>query len=62
VIFGKPIIAQEVLEKYYPNAFTGLSRPSKSIRIKDTLIVFVDPSEQPQAVIENATAESAPAE
>ena len=42
---GKPIIPTEILEQYYPNALTGISHPSKSIRIKDTSIVFVDFSE-----------------
>jgi hypothetical protein len=46
---GKPIIAREILERYYPNALSGISRPSKSIRIKDTTIVFVEFSEQLQA-------------
>ena len=45
---GKPIVPKEVLERYYPNALTGISRPSRSIRIKDTTIVFVEFSEQIQ--------------
>ena len=45
---GKPIVPKDVLERYYPNALTGMSRPSKSIRIKDTTLVFVEFSEQLQ--------------
>lgn len=40
-----PIVPMGVLERHYPNASTGISHPSKSIRIKDTSIVFVDFSE-----------------
>ncbi len=47
---GKPIVPKEVLERYYPNALTGISRPSKAIRIKDTTIVFVEFSEQLQSL------------
>ncbi|MEN6406971.1 MAG: transglutaminase domain-containing protein [Thermoguttaceae bacterium] len=56
---GKPIVPQKVLEKYYPKAFAGLSRPSKSIRIKNTRIVFVDPSEPSQKAIEKTLSEFA---
>ena len=42
---GTPIVPMEILERHYPNASTGISHPSKSIRIKDTSIVFVDFSE-----------------
>jgi hypothetical protein len=45
---GKPIIPKAVLERYYPNAWNGLSRSSKSISIYDTRIVFVDLSEHLQ--------------
>lgn len=47
---GKPIIPTVVLERYYPNALAGLSRPFKSTSVNDTLIVFVDFSEQLQSV------------
>ena len=39
---GKPIVSQEILEKYYPEAMKGLSQPSKTIRIKGTTIIFVE--------------------
>jgi len=39
---GKPIVSQEILEKYFPQAMKGLSRPSKTIEIKDTKIIFVE--------------------
>jgi hypothetical protein len=42
---GKPIIPTPVLERYFPNALAGISRPSRSVWIKDTLIFFVDFSE-----------------
>jgi hypothetical protein len=47
---GKPIVAKEVLEKYYPNAYAGISRPARSIRIKGTTIVFLEFSEQLQSL------------
>ncbi len=47
---GKPIVAAEVLEKYFPKAMTGIASPSKSIRINDTSIVFVEFSEQLQVL------------
>ena len=47
---GKPIVPMAVLERYYPNALAGISRPSKSISINGTLIIFDDFSEQLQAV------------
>ena len=39
---GKPIVSREILEKYFPQAMKGLSRPSKTIEIKDTKIIFVE--------------------
>lgn len=50
----KPIIPEEVLERHFPGALAGLTRPSKSIRIDDTNIVFVEFSKQ----LEPVTAES----
>ena len=47
---GEPIVPKAVLEKYYPNAFAGISRPAKSIRIKGTTIVFLEFSEQLQSL------------
>jgi hypothetical protein len=47
---GKPIVPPAVLERYYPNALAGISRPAKSIRINDTLILFVDFSEPLRAL------------
>jgi hypothetical protein len=47
---GKPIVPKAVLEKYYPNAFAGISRPARSIRIKGTTIVFLEFSEQLQSL------------
>jgi hypothetical protein len=49
---GKPIVPKEVLERYYPGASTGISRPSKSIRIKSTAILFVEFSEQLESLSE----------
>lgn len=43
---GKPIVPQEVLERYYPGALAGASAPSQSIRIKGTTLLFVEFSEQ----------------
>ncbi len=39
---GKPIVAREILERYYPNAMKGLSRPEKTIEINGTKIIFVE--------------------
>ena len=47
---GKPILPGEVLERYYPKALSGISCPSKRIRIKDTSIVFIEFSEQLQGI------------
>ncbi len=49
---GKPILPGDVLERYYPKALTGISFPSKRIRIKDTSIVFIEFSEQLQGISE----------
>jgi hypothetical protein len=43
---GKPIIPTAILERYYPNALAGISRPTNSISIQGTLIVFIDCSKQ----------------
>jgi hypothetical protein len=43
---GKPIVAASVLEKYFPNALKGITRPAKTIRINGTTIVFVEFSGQ----------------
>lgn len=56
---GKPIVPAAILEKYYPNAMSGVSQPSKSIRIKDTLLIFVDFSEQLDALGKEKPAASA---
>jgi hypothetical protein len=47
---GKPIIPAKVLEKHFPNAFAGLSRPKKTIRIGNTTIIFIDFSESLQGL------------
>jgi hypothetical protein len=51
----KPIVPKGVLERYYPGAFAGLSRPTRSIRVKNTQIIFVDLAEPLRAA---AAAES----
>lgn len=47
---GKPIVPKATLEQYYPKAMTGLSQPSKSVWVEETLIVFVDFSEALQSL------------
>ena len=42
----KPIIPPDVLEAHFPGAMRGLTLPSKSVRINDTSILFLDFSEQ----------------
>jgi transglutaminase-like putative cysteine protease len=47
---GKPIVSAQVLEKYFPNAFAGLSRPKRTIQIGDTTVRFIDFAEPPQSL------------
>ena len=47
---GKPLVPTEVLERYYPNALTGVLHPSTPVQIEETTIVFVEFSEQLQSV------------
>lgn len=39
---GKPVVSREVLEAYFPEAFEGLKRKSRSIEVAGTRIVFCD--------------------
>lgn len=44
---GKPIVPAETLARHYPGALAGAHRPSRSIRIDGTSIVFVEFPEKP---------------
>jgi hypothetical protein len=48
---GKAIISAGILEKHFPGAMQGLTRPSGYIRVKDTDIVFVELKNDPEETI-----------
>jgi hypothetical protein len=54
---GKPIVSREILEKYFPQAMKGLSRPSKTIEIKGTKIIFVEFSDLLRGLEEDKASE-----